>query len=84
MGVPLLAQKHPDQYPAILESWRAGEVDLVAAEQRLFGYDHAMVGSWMCQEWRISELIIRAIGAHHGAWDETDLLAVTLVSVLTD
>lgn len=84
MGVPLLAQRHPEAYGALLGAWRSEATDLAALEREQFGYDHPMVGSWMCQQWRVSELIMRAIGAHHGVWEETDLPAVTLVGALND
>lgn len=38
----------------------------------------------MCEQWHFSSQIMRAIAAHHGLWEETDLPAVTLVGLLSD
>lgn len=84
MALPLMVELKPDAYPRILATWRDENRDLAELERAEFGWDHAMVGAWMCQEWRFSSQVMRAIGAHHGVWEETDLPAVTLVSCLTD
>ncbi|MDD9944929.1 MAG: HDOD domain-containing protein [Myxococcales bacterium] len=84
MAVPLLAEVKGAEYGAVLEAWRQERQDLAALERQRFGWDHAMVGAWMCQEWRFSSQVMRAIGAHHGVWDETDLPSVTAVGTLTD
>lgn len=84
MAVPLLAEVKGAEYGALIEAWRNEGQDLAALERERFGWDHAMVGAWMCQEWHFSSQIMRAIGAHHGVWEETDLPSVTAVSALTD
>lgn len=84
MAVPLLAEVHSEVYGQLLAEWRMSGDDLAERERAALGLDHAEVGAWMCEQWRFSGQIMRAIGAHHGIWDETDLPAVTLVSLLTD
>ena len=84
MAIPLFAQLKSAEYGEVLEQWRSEQLDLAELERQRFGWDHAMMGAWMCERWRFSDSLLRTIGAHHGLWAETELPAVTLVSCLTD
>ena len=72
------------EYGPLLEQWHHSADDLAALEQEAFGWDHAVVGNWMCSEWKFPTQLANAIGAHHGTGDEewTELPAVSLVAGL--
>ena len=86
MAIPILAQQRADDYGPVLEQWYANGIDLATLERETFGWDHATVAMWMCNDWGFPDRIAEAIGAHHGA-DDGELVAlpaVSLVSVLRE
>ncbi len=84
MAMPFLVKQHPEQYLEILASWHSDNVDLCKLEREAFGWDHAEVATWICQEWDLPESIASAIGAHHGANLDIyqDLPPVSIVAFL--
>ncbi len=66
MAVPLLAARNPEKYGPILEQWHNDGGDLCEMERQVFGWDHAEVATWMCNEWDFPENLAAAIGGHHG------------------
>ena len=86
MAIPILAQQRADDYAPVLERWHANGADLAALEREAFGWDHATVAMWMCDDWGFPDRIAEAIGAHHGTVDDelVALPAVSLVSVLRE
>ena len=54
----------PDDYAAIMAGGVTGD-DLVEAERRVFGFDHAALGARMAQRWNFPTLIRDAIALHH-------------------
>lgn len=86
MAIPILAQQRADDYGPVLERWHANGADLATLEREAFGWDHATVAMWMCDDWGFPDRIAEAIGAHHGT-DDNELVAlpaVSLVSVLRE
>jgi len=84
MAVPLLATHRGAQYGPVLEAWGADGGSLEALERSEFGWDHALVASWVASEWCFPETLGYAIGGHHGS-DEPELAAplpVRLVGLL--
>jgi len=43
----------------------AGQQDIVALEQQVFGVDHATIGAWLAEHWQLSPSITAAIQHHH-------------------
>ena len=86
MAIPILAQQRADDYGPVLERWHANGADLATLEREAFGWDHATVAMWMCDDWGFPDRIAEAIGAHHGTDDDelVALPAVSLVSVLRE
>ena len=86
MAIPILALQRADDYGPVLEHWHANGADLATLEREAFGWDHATVAMWMCDDWGFPDRIAEAIGAHHGTDDDelVALPAVSLVSVLRE
>jgi HD-like signal output (HDOD) protein len=86
MAVPFLATRDPENYGRILEQWHDKGGSLCDLERGLFGWDHAEVATWMCDEWDFPENIAAAIGQHHGARYEgyEPLAPVSLVALLRE
>lgn len=64
LGVLVLAQFERELYRPICETNRHG-FRLVAAEREVFGFDHALLGGRLLQNWQIPDNIVRAIIEHH-------------------
>lgn len=84
MAIPVLAQQRAQEYGPVLEYWYETGADLASLEREKFGWDHAVVAMWMCDDWGFPTAISEAIGAHHGSDGELVALpAVSLVSSLS-
>lgn len=86
MAVPALAHRYPDRYGPLLERWHGGEGELVDLEREHFGWSHAEVATWMCDEWKLPESLAAAIGGHHGEADGDPACppAVTLAATIRE
>lgn len=85
LAIPILIQGKGDEYVRLLEQWHEGGGNLAELEQVAFGWTHAWVAEWMCQEWSFPEHLSDSIGAHHGGGEgEGGLPAVNLVSALRE
>ena len=86
MAIPILVQQRTDDYAPVLEQWYATGADMAKMEREAFGWDHAMVAMWMCDDWGFPARMAEAIGAHHGSDDDElhELPAVSLVALLCD
>ncbi len=67
MAVPFLAEKKPEEHGRVLDQWHNGDDDLANLERNEFGWDHAEVATWICDQWGVPESLAAAIGGHHGA-----------------
>ena len=67
MAVPVLVDVYKDRYEPVLRACHAGEGQLGALERDEFGWDHAVVGSWMCEAWSFPDLLTVSIADHHGS-----------------
>ena len=86
MAVPVLVDAYRDRYEPVLRACHGGAGPLGALERDEFGWDHAQVGSWMCEAWSFPDLLTVSIADHHGA-DIPDVdapLAVRAVALLSE
>ncbi len=65
MALPFLAHQRSKEYGPVLHQWHTTDVLLHELEREVFGWDHAEVGAWICDEWNLPESIVSAIGSHH-------------------
>lgn len=79
LAVPLLAHHHPDaRYAGVLEQWHGSGGSLGALERSVFGWSHADVGGWLCEDWGFPNELAAQIEGHHDA--SRAMPAVVLVS----
>lgn len=80
MALPVLVD-HIEGYDLLLKRWYDGEViDLAAAEEETFGWDHASVAAKIGKMWEFPETLLNAIAMHHEVDDTTDMVGVRLVA----
>ncbi len=66
IGRLVLHLADPRAMRAVVALATAGE-DVLLAETRVFGCDHAEVGALACRRWHLPERIARSVACHHGA-----------------
>jgi len=84
MAVPLLAHRRGEEYGRILHHWHGTSGDLSAIEVQEFGWTHADVAGWLCQEWDIPQTLADAIAEHHDLTASAERVppAIRLVSAM--
>ena len=82
VAIPLLAHGQKDLYGPVLARWNDDGGDLSKAEQDSFGWDHSMVGRWLCEAWDLPPDLTNLIATHHST--ENGFAPVVLVSGLGD
>ncbi len=82
MAIPLLAQSVGGDYGALLQDWHDNGGQLDGRERDTYGWDHAVVASWLCAEWRFPDSLSAAITGHHGGAQAPG--AVRLVGMLPE
>lgn len=55
----------PDVYPGFWKEAINSGVEITKMEEAAFGVDHARIGAWLTQAWRLPPEISRAIAGHH-------------------
>jgi putative nucleotidyltransferase with HDIG domain len=65
VGIVILLEAFPVEYPPILTRARAGEARLQDEEAALFGTTHAEVASELARRWALEEKVLSAIRSHH-------------------
>jgi HD-like signal output (HDOD) protein len=64
LGVLVLAEREGERYAPLYQSVAHGP-NLLAAERRAFGFDHAAVGARLLQRWGLPESLVAAVADHH-------------------
>ena len=54
-----------DRYMLVESRLRLYDETSSEAERHVLGVDHAEIGGWLCNSWRLPEEIEQAVGAHH-------------------
>ena len=65
IGSLIFLHHYPEGYRQIIEGRLKGSVDVLSAEQRVFGTDHCEVGFHLATRWRLPEFVGDAIKNHH-------------------
>ena len=63
-GKLILAANFPAQYDQVLQTGQIGSLALLAAEERIFGSNHAQVGGFLLGLWGLPVPIVEAIAFH--------------------
>lgn len=64
-GKLVLSQRFPDRFRQAEQRAAEAGVPLHAAEQEVFGVDHALVGGTLASRWGLPEELVQAIAFHH-------------------
>lgn len=64
-GRLVLAQHFPDVYPLLRET--TGEPSVIELERTALDCDHASVGGWLLDTWRVPQSLVEAVLQHHDA-----------------
>lgn len=65
LGKFLLEIHAPESYWRVIRNSRRGQGDLCEAEQRAFGFDHAVLGEAFGASWNFPEVFRKCCGHHH-------------------
>lgn len=69
IGMLALSVVSAERYPLIVQRAAHHHPFLQELERQEFGMDHAEVGAWLAQEWKLPDLFHHAIGQSHGLTD---------------
>lgn len=65
IGRLALASHFPQAFQASLDLGAREDIPPVVAEKELLGLDHAWVGGWVAEHWRLPAGVVRAVRHHH-------------------
>ncbi len=86
IGKLLMAVHYADRFGAVIKDVQNTGTPMVEVERKLFGFDHAQVGSALAVQWRFPLDTAQMIGSHHlneGAVQRKDIAAVHVGNILT-
>jgi len=66
VGMLALAQALGPQYAELLETAKGDHAELIGIERVALGGDHAQVGAWLLDRWRVPSMLARVVAASHG------------------
>ncbi|MGD9140157.1 MAG: HDOD domain-containing protein [bacterium] len=77
IGKALALRLKPADYgKLVLESARSGK-DLRGVEEQVLGFDHARIGAWAAEKWKLPQTLVGSIRWHHepeGVRDEEEII----------
>ncbi len=85
IGVFLLFRFRRKKFMEVLELRETGEIPLYAAEERIFGCNHADLGGWLSAQWNLPDNLQEVIRFHHRPSEEVvnkELLAIVQMADL--
>jgi HD-like signal output (HDOD) protein len=68
-------------YSQVLKMVQLKEVSLAEAETEMMGFNHADVGGWLCEKWKLPPLLSNPISFHHKV-DEVDSKYILISSIV--
>ncbi len=77
MAVPILAQTWPQEYEDLLTQRQQQKRRLSDLEREKFGWDHAIAGSYLVDEWGFSDGFCEAIAEHTSSYEKKDVKNVS-------
>ncbi len=64
-GKLILVQYFPDEFQKIRGLITGERLTMQEAEQRVLGFDHSLIGTWLAEKWKFPEHLTLAIRMHH-------------------
>ncbi|MFN4895378.1 MAG: HDOD domain-containing protein [Pseudomonadota bacterium] len=80
VGKLLILQQHVDNYERVVKRGLTEGAESVAAEAKVYPFDHAQVGQLIAEKWNFSPDLYEAIGDHHKPW--ADIQGGSLASIV--
>lgn len=65
VGAVVLDRFKHDVYKEILELTRKENVSILEAEERIMGASHDVVGGWLMEKWKLSNVFVEVAACHH-------------------
>lgn len=65
IGKIILNTYMKERFTEVLDTVKTQNVPFSEAEQRIFGFDHAMVGAKVAEKWNLPDELVEAIAKHH-------------------
>ncbi len=84
VGKLLMLQQHLDTYERVIKKGLAEGLDSIAAEVRVYPFDHTHVGQMIAEKWNFSADLYSAIGAHHAPWVDIERGSLAALVKLSD
>lgn len=82
IGTLVLASLYPFDYQQVVAWQREHDCSTTAAEQQVFGTDHAAVGAALAEHWKFPLQIRQAVAAHHVMLAHDSVAPADLTSVI--
>ncbi len=84
LGKVVLDQFLPDDFARVL-AWRDDKgSSLRAAEKAVLGVDHAAIGGWLAERWKLPPALLHAIAWHHDATKAENTEVLPAIIYLAD
>ncbi|MCF8069917.1 MAG: HDOD domain-containing protein [Desulfobacterales bacterium] len=74
IGKNMITQALPDKYQEVLKYAEDNKTLSINAEHAVLNIDHAQVGKWLAQKWKLPENLINVIWLHHQPVDAIQFL----------
>ena len=65
IGKVILHIEAPEEYMAVTKHAHKANLPIYQAESEILGFDHANIGLWVCEEWKLPKKLTIPIGYHH-------------------
>jgi len=65
IGKVILHIEAPEEYMAVTKHAHKANISICQAESEILGFDHANIGLWVCEEWKLPKKLTIPIGYHH-------------------
>jgi HD-like signal output (HDOD) protein/CheY-like chemotaxis protein len=80
-GQLILLANYSEQYQRVIDLARVEKLEMVRAEERVFGVNHAAVGGYLLGLWGLPVPVVEAIALHHNLAATTNQAFSPLVAV---
>ena len=65
LGKVIMDQYQPAVYQPIVNYAKEKGILLLEAEQEVMGFNHAVIGEWIMEKWRLPPVIVQMVQGHH-------------------
>jgi len=84
VGAVVLDRFKHDVYKEVLDLTRQENISALEAEERIMGASHDMVGGWLMEKWKLSNVFVEVASCHHHidrtSDENRDLVAVVALA----